>query len=77
MAEIEGNGSTDWKHSFMRIALHIEAVLEEIQTGGYSQITLKESLVSSQVEDGVGGKIMRLDTVVFTGFHEKVGRRKA
>ena len=57
--EVECNSSANGRHPVIRIMLHVEAVLEKVKTGGYSQVTLKESLVASEVKNRIGSKIVR------------------
>ena len=69
--EVKGDGPTNGRHPVVRFTLHIEAVLEKIKTGGYSQVTLEKGLKASKIEDGVGGQIMGLNTIVFKNFDKK------
>ena len=71
MTEIESDGSANGRHPVIGITLHVEAVLEKIETGGYSQITLEKGLVASKIEDGGWGQIMGLDAIMFKDFNKK------
>ena len=59
--EVKSDCSANRRHSVIGVTLHIEAVLKEIQTGGYSQITLKKGLVASQIENRIRGEFVGLN----------------